>query len=179
MIKNALNNFSEKISPKNYNGNRGYLIKDVDSSLIRKFILNFEANSYSKQLMNPAPLDTYIKKREGKELKNWDIFIPSPSKGNRRTIKTNNLLINTIRRRLRNNYSQEFKLTENNKVASSTVAQVGLSQSKIDELIDIADPKDKKNPKIFNCYGRKPLIILHFIDLFDFIRLFNSLSDSL
>jgi len=58
-------------------------------------------------------------------------------------------------------------LTDNNKVASSKVAQVGLSQSKIEELIDYAKPEDKKNPKIFNCYGRKPLLVLHFIDLMD------------
>ena len=58
-------------------------------------------------------------------------------------------------------------MTDNNKVASSTVAKVGLSQSKIDELINYAKPEDKNNPKIFNCYGRKPLLVLHFIDLID------------
>ena len=58
-------------------------------------------------------------------------------------------------------------MTDNNKVASSTVAKVGLSQSKIDELIKYAKPEDKNNPKIFNCYGRKPLLVLHFIDLID------------
>ena len=168
LIKNSLINISEEIKSKPYHGNIGYLIKNIDCSLIRKFIVNFEATSYSKQLTNPGPIDTYINKRENRELKNWDIFIPSPEQGNRKSINVNNLKINTIRRKLRGKEPfEEFKLTDNNKVASSTVAKVGLSQSKIDELINYAKPEDKNNPKIFNCYGRKPLLVLHFIDLID------------
>ena len=168
LVESSLSNVSEEIESAKYNGNIGYLIKDIDCSLIRKFIVNFDANSYSQQLINPGPIDTYIKKRENRELKNWDIFIPSPEKGNRKIIKAGSLMINTIRRKLRGKEPhEEYRLTDNNKVASSTVAQVGLSQSKIDELIEIAEPEDKKNPKIFNCYGRKPLLVLHFIDLMD------------
>ena len=95
-------------------------------------------------------------------------FYPISEQGNRKSINVNNLKINTIRRKLRGKEPfEEFKLTDNNKVASSTVAKVGLSQSKIDELINYAKPEDKNNPKIFNCYGRKPLLVLHFIDLID------------
>ena len=38
-----------------------------------------------------------------------------------------------------------------------------------DEIIGLKSTsiKFKNNPKIFNCYGRKPLLVLHFIDLID------------
>ena len=53
----------------------------------------------------------------------------------------------------------------NSKVASSDIAKIGLSKTKIKELELDSKTDAKSNPKILNCYGRKPLLAIHLFDL--------------
>ena len=53
----------------------------------------------------------------------------------------------------------------NSKVASSDIAKIGLSKTKIKELELDSETDAKSNPKILNCYGRKPLLAIHLFDL--------------
>ena len=154
----------------------GYFFEDIDSENVLAFLNNFIATSYSNQLTINEPIIKYINRRQNnKELSNWDIFIPSPRdlfdtrrggyKVKRRQFKINEHSFLASHRQKRNDDKSSFKLTMNSKVASSDIAKIGLSKTKIKELELESNSTSKTNPKILNCYGRKPLLSIHLFDL--------------
>ncbi len=154
----------------------GYFFEDIDSENIITFLNNFIATSYSNQLTINEPIIKYINLRQlNRELSSWDVFIPSPRdefdtrrggfKVQRRQLKINGHNFFASHRQKRKDYNSSFKLTMNSKVASSDIAKIGLSKTKIEELELASETNAKSNPKILNCYGRKPLLAIHLFDL--------------
>ena len=52
-----------------------------------------------------------------------------------------------------------MKLTTKGQVASRTIGKIGLSEEKIRELERQDGKSANSNPKILNCYGRKPYLL--------------------
>ena len=108
------------------------------------FLNNFIATSYSSQLKISDPIVKYISRRQESELKNWDIYIPSPNleyetrgefKLKRRKFKIDNIDFVASHRQLREEEDKSsYKLTIKGQVASRTIGKIGLSEEKIREL---------------------------------------------
>ena len=165
------NNFSSSDQYK-YNG---YFFENINYKNVLSFLNNFIATSYSSQLKISDPIVKYISRRQESELKNWDIYIPSPNleyetrgefKLKRRKFKIDNIDFVASHRQLREEEDKSsYKLTTKGQVASRTIGKIGLSEEKIRELERQDGKSANSNPKILNCYGRKPLLVIHLYDL--------------
>ena len=84
----------------------------------------------------------------------------------RRKFKIDNIDFVASHRQLREEEDKSsYKLTTKGQVASRTIGKIGLSEEKIRELERQDGKSANSNPKILNCYGRKPLLVIHLYDL--------------
>tara|TARA_Y200000002_G_C22584285_1_gene622271 strand:- start:29 stop:1132 length:1104 start_codon:yes stop_codon:yes gene_type:complete len=155
----------------------GYFFENINADVVVNYLTNFVAASYSNQLKIIEPIIKYILRRQdNNELSNWDIYIPSPKdkietrgkgkfKIERREFKIFNQNFLASHRAKRDDDDFSFKLTLKSKVADKTIAKVGLSKEKISELEIESGEKANQKPKILNCFGRKPLLVIHLFDL--------------
>ena len=159
------------------NSYNGYFFENINSDNITNFLTNFVAASYSNQLKIIDPIIKYILRRQdNNELSNWDIYIPSPKdkietrgkgkfKIERREFQISNQKFLASHRAKRDDDDFSYKLTLKSKVADKTIAKVGLSKEMISELEIESGVKANQKPKILNCFGRKPLLVIHLFDL--------------
>lgn len=155
----------------------GYFFENINADVVVNYLTNFVAASYSNQLKIIEPIIKYILRRQdNNELSNWDIYIPSPKdkietrgkgkfKIERREFQIFNQNFLASHRAKRDDDDFSFKLTLKSKVADKTIAKVGLSKEKISELEIESGEKANQKPKILNCFGRKPLLVIHLFDL--------------
>ena len=165
------NNFSSNDQYK-YNG---YFFENIDHKIVTTFLNNFVATSYSSQLKVIDPILKYISRRDDSELKNWDIYVPSTKQEfdnsikkfplKRRKFKLNNIEFTAGHRQLKEGEDSSYTLTVKGQVASKMIGKVGLSEEKIKELEKQDGKTAISNPKLLNCYGRKPLLVIHLYDL--------------
>ena len=159
------------------NSYNGYFFENINADNVINFLTNFVAASYSNQLKIIDPIIKYILRRQdNNELSNWDIYIPSPKekietrgkgkfKIERREFQISNQKFLASHRAKRDDDDFSYKLTLKSKVADKTIAKVGLSKERISELEIESGEKANQKPKILNCFGRKPLLVIHLFDL--------------
>ena len=159
------------------NSYNGYFFENINADNVINFLTNFVAASYSNQLKIIDPIIKYILRRQdNNELSNWDIYIPSPKekietrgkgkfKIERREFQISNQKFLASHRAKRDDDDFSYKLTLKSKVADKTIAKVGLSKERILELEIESGEKANQKPKILNCFGRKPLLVIHLFDL--------------
>ncbi len=158
---------------QNMNGFNGLFVENIDYINILKFINEFNSTSYTNKLSHPEPISRYIERRKLNELNLWDIFIPSPDNEieRRRGIKRRRINISGIdflmnHRQKRVGDYNCIKLSDNNKVADPNIGKVGISQDKIKEIENINSNLNQKfNPKDLYFRGRKPLLVIHLLDV--------------
>ena len=155
----------------------GYFFENINADIVVNYLTNFVAASYSNQLKVIDPIIKYILKRQdNNELSNWDIYIPSPKdkietrgkgkfKIERREFEIFEQKFFASHRAKREDDDFSFKLTLKSKVADKTIAKIGLSKEKISVLENESGENANQKPKILNCFGRKPLLVIHLFDL--------------
>ena len=155
----------------------GILFNNVDLNYIEEYISDFVSRS---PLTNPIDaIRRYIRGRTD-ELNNWDVFVTSPLKKSRyeyRKIQIEDLSIGTSGRQLIIESDEKIKFA-NGKISGRGIEKVGLSESEVSDAINnwrdenrtkISKGELEKNAypdSIFRIQGRKPLLVIHFIDLF-------------
>ena len=165
------------LEPKRHYGNPGILFKKIDLNYIEEYISEFISRS---PLTNPIyAIRKYINGRID-ELSTWDVFITSPLKKSLyeyRKITFDNISIGTSGRQLIIESDEKIKFA-NGKISGRGVEKVGLSELQVKRAID--NWKDENRTKInrgdleedaypdsiFRIKGRRPLLVIHFIDLF-------------
>ena len=155
----------------------GILFREVNVEQIIDFLLKFKSFS---SLTNPInPIVSYIEKRENDEMKNWDVFIYCPlakRKYPSRNIPIGNSLIPVQSRELIKKSPSIIKFSQG-KISARFIEKIGLSEKEVSEAIskwkkenitsNEVNKKDDGYPdSIFRIKGRKPLLIIHFIDLY-------------
>ena len=155
----------------------GILFREVNVEQIIDFLLKFKSFS---SLTNPInPIVSYIEKRENDEMKNWDVFIYCPlakRKYPSRNIPIGNSLIPVQSRELIKKSPSIIKFSQG-KISARFIEKIGLSEKEVSEAIskwkketitsNEVNKKDDGFPdSIFRIKGRKPLLIIHFIDLY-------------
>tara|TARA_B100001989_G_scaffold252787_1_gene236210 strand:- start:469 stop:3207 length:2739 start_codon:yes stop_codon:yes gene_type:complete len=168
---------SQKISVEKHHGLPGLLFKEVSINDIEDFICEFVSRS---PLTNPIePIIKYINDRSD-ELSSWDVFVTSPRKKSRyafRNIKVGDISIGTSGRQLIIASDDKIKFA-NGKISGRYIEKVGLSELAVEneinkwrdqnrlKILKNEIDKDGYPDSIFRVKGRKPLLVLHFIDLF-------------
>ena len=122
----------------------------------------------------------------------WDVFISVPTEGIERSSRKDKSKYrhNIPRRKMKianhdfylshrafkkptnQRLEQIIRLSTNNKICSDDIGKVGLSTEQL-QMIKTLNPKSN-DPKRFYIKGRKPLLVLHFFDLFKV----NEINDS-
>ena len=175
LILNLSNNSSPEI--KKYNGIPGILFNNIRLDIIEDYISDFISRA---PLTNPiTSIINYIKDRF-EEFNNWDIFVVCPQKQTKyptRKLEIGNLLIPTSARKLINEEEDKIKFSQG-KVSGRGIEKVGLTEEQVEVVItnwqnenmeEIKNGKRKKDgypDSIFRIKGRKPLLVIYFLDLF-------------
>ena len=135
---------------------------------------------WTDPITNPIePIIKYINDRSD-ELSSWDVFVTSPRKKSRyafRNIKVGDISIGTSGRQLIIASDDKIKFS-NGKISGRYIEKVGLSELEVEnqinnwrdenriKILKKEIDKDGYPDSIFRVKGRKPLLVLHFIDLF-------------
>ena len=163
----------QTLNSDNNNGNHGFLIKNINVSLVESLLAKFKSSSSLTYPINPV-LD-YIEKRSDSELKNWDVFIPSiigNSRYGKRKIEISGIPITTQTRAFIETDDGRLKLSNRGKVSGRYIEKVGISPDQVEKTIAswrMENPlksKDAYPDSIFRIKNRSPLLVIHFIDLF-------------
>jgi hypothetical protein len=155
----------------------GYLFKGVSAGYVISFINSF--NSLSLLTRDPRPVVNYIYNRQADELAHWDVFIPSPA-SNRAEYRVNDRVLVNLQRRTAiikspkdSNMGHYLSLSSRGKVSGRGIERIGLSPHTVQQLETqwLREHPDKtiKNvpDSIFRIRKRKPLLVLHFLDIKD------------
>ena len=172
-----------------HNNKKGILYTSIESELIKNFIADFISSHYLTS--PPDPIIDYINKRDHIDLKLWDVFINVPKEGIETSIRKKPEFRNNIPRRTINIANHNFylshrrfneptnqrreqiiEITKNNKICSDDFGKIGLSKEQL-KIIKDRNP-NSKDPKRYYLKGRKPLLVLHFLDLFEAIKINDS-----
>ena len=170
----------------------GYLAKSVDVNLVTKFIKEFQSMSLATRDMRP--IEEYIAKRKDDEMRKWDVFIPSVERNVcNKAFQVNDLEIGVQERTCYLHEKYEYPcigLSKNGKVAGRGIERAGLTTKEIENCIDIWERSQKRNSpekmidrskvpdSIFRIQGRRPLLILHFLNVKQIISDNKSLDQS-
>ena len=174
-ILNLSTNKETKI--KKHHRMTGILFQKVSIDKVNDFLIDFISRS---PLTNPvSPITRYINERID-EFNEWDVFITCPQQKTKypnRTIKIGEFIIPTSTRQLINESEDKIKFA-NGKVSGRGIEMVGLSHDAVRDAIanwikqmwDKISKGQVKNDaypdSIFRIEDRKPLLIIHFLDLF-------------
>ena len=179
ITKNLILKLAENkiIKTERHFGSPGILFKNVSLYVVEEYINEFQSRS---PMTNPIyAIRKYITARTD-ELGIWDIFITSPLKKSiyeYRTIPIGNISIATSGRQLIIESDEKIKFA-NGKISGRGIEKVGLSEEEVSEAIhnwrdanrtriNKKELKEDAYPdSIFRKKGRKPLLVIHFIDLF-------------
>ena len=161
--------------PEKHSGMHGYLFRNIPASQVITFVNNF--NSLSLLTRDPRPLIKHISNRQEDELKYWDIFIPSPKDNKRSHIIGDNITINLQRRTASLKAYEGSKagfylsLSSRGKVSGRGVERIGLGEEQVIQIhqqwLDENPSKTIQNipDSVFRIMDRKPLLVLHFLDI--------------
>lgn len=155
---------------------RGTLFKSVDVDLVRDFLRVFRADA-SDPLTDPRLMSDYIDARAETELKSWDVLFASAQKAEAPDDQLAGLRLKAFGRSVGETDLRQGVLAisgTSRRVGSPGDERVGLTQDQIDAATEafrqerIRDGKpipETLPPRIFcEIRGRRPLIILRFVD---------------
>ncbi len=161
--------------PTNHYGVNGYLFENIPATHVISFVGSF--NSLSLLTRDPRPLVKHIHNRQGDELKDWDIFLPSPM-GHKSSVTIGEGLLVNLQKRTASfkqykddNNSRYLSLSSRGKVAGRGVERIGLPEITVKNiesqwLTDNPSKTLKNIPdSVFRVQGRKPLLVVHFLDI--------------